>query len=446
MTEDRRTDPALDDPTSAELIAARPALRMNAHDGLTFEGVSLAAIAAAHGTPTWVYGAGTLQARAARMQAALPDASVHYAVKANDHLAVLRVLAEAGLGADIVSEGEMLRAVRAGFPGGRIVFSGVGKTRAELLRATHGGIALVNVESAEELDMLASVGVEIGRRVPAALRVNPDVDAGTHDKISTGRKGDKFGIPLADAFTLYARGAAMDGVDMRGVAAHIGSQIFTMAPYRAAYAKLALLVRELRAAGHPVFSVDCGGGLAVAYRNEPAPLPEAWAGTMTKAFAGLDVALAVEPGRWIAAPAGLLLTRIIRTRYQGMPRPLHIIDAAMNDLARPAMYGSWHGVVPVQPTRLHDAPPTVAADLAGPVCESSDFLARNRMLPPLEAPEILAILDAGAYGAVMSSSYNARPAAAQVMVLDGTATLIRPRGDLQDLWRDERVPPGLARA
>jgi diaminopimelate decarboxylase len=289
--------------------------------------------------------------------------------------------------------------------------------------------------------MLSGIATQAGVRVPVALRVNPEVDAQTHEKISTGRKGDKFGIPIGDIPALYAHGATLPGIDMRGLAVHIGSQVFAMVPYRAAYEKIARLIGELRAQGLAVHSMDCGGGLAVPYRNEPAPLPEAWAATVRTAFGHMDLDLAIEPGRWIAAPAGILLSRVIRTRREGMARPLHIIDAAMNDLARPAMYDAWHGVVPVSPVALHKR--AEPADIAGPVCESSDFLARNRMLPPLEAGELVAILDVGAYGAVMSSTYNARPAAAQVMVQGGTATLIRPRGRVEDLWRDEIMPGDL---
>ncbi len=433
-----------DDPSAAELIAARPSLRMDARDGLLFEDVALADIAAAHGTPTWVYGAGTLRGRAELLQRAFPDVAIHYALKANDHLAVLSVLAALGLGADIVSEGEMIRAFRGGFTPARTVFSGVGKTEDALSLAAAHGIGQVNVESAEELAMLSAVAARVGGRVRVALRVNPEVDAATHDKIATGRRGDKFGIPVGDIFALYAHGATLPGIEMCGLAVHIGSQIFAMSPYKAAYDKLADLVRALRDAGLPVQAVDCGGGLAVAYRGEPAPLPEAWAATIIGAFGGLDLALSIEPGRWIAAHAGILLTRVIRTRRQGMARPLHILDAAMNDLARPALYDAWHGVVPVSPVALHAQPEE--ADLAGPVCESSDILARARMMPPLDSGSLVAILDAGAYGAVMSSTYNARPQAAQVMVHDGAAALIRPRGAPEDLWRDERIPAGLVAA
>ncbi len=430
------------DPTAADLIAARPALRMDAHAGLLFEGVPLAEIARAHGTPTWVYGTATLRDRARALAAVFAGVAIHYAVKANDHLAVLAVLAAEGIGADVVSQGELLRALRAGFPPRRVVFSGVGKTEEELRLARAKNIGQVNVESAEELDMLARIAAGASERIRVALRVNPEVDAGTHEKISTGRKGDKFGIPIADIPALYAHAAGLPGIDLRGLAVHIGSQVFAAAPFDATYRKLASLVRTLRAHGLQVHSVDCGGGLGVPYRNEPTALPHAWAAAAKNAFGGLELALAVEPGRWIAAQAGILLTRIIRTRRAGMPRPLHIIDAAMNDLARPAIYGAWHGVVPVDPTALHA--PAEVADIAGPVCESSDFLARHRLLPPLKTSSLVAILDAGAYGAVMSSTYNARPLAAQVMLRDGAATLIRPRGTLDDLWRDEILPPSLA--
>jgi len=425
-------------PTASSLIAARPSLHMDSLSGLMFEDVALHDIARNYGTPVWVYGAATLHARVRMLQRAFAGVAIHYALKANDHLAVLKILSGEGLGADIVSHGEMLRAQRGGFAPGTIVFSGVGKSADELSAAIGSKLGQINVESAEELAMLSGIAAQAGVRVPVALRVNPEVDAQTHEKISTGRKGDKFGIPIGDIPVLYAHGAALPGIDMRGLAVHIGSQVFAMAPYRAAYEKIARMIGELRDQGLAVHSMDCGGGLALPYRDEPAPLPEAWAATVRTAFGGMGLDLAIEPGRWIAAAAGILLSRVVRTRREGMARPLHIIDAAMNDLARPAMYDAWHGVVPVSPVALHK--PAEPADIAGPVCESSDFLARDRLLPPLEAGELVAILDVGAYGAVMSSTYNARPAAAQVLVQGGTATLIRHRGRPEDLWRDEIIP------
>jgi diaminopimelate decarboxylase len=425
-------------PTASTLISARPSLHMDSLSGRMFEDAVLHDIARTYGTPVWVYGAATLQARVLVLQRSFAGVAIHYALKANDHLALLKILSTEGLGADIVSGGEMLRAQRGGFAPAKIVFSGVGKSADELSAAIGNKLGQINVESAEELDMLAGIATQLGVRVPVALRVNPEVDAQTHEKISTGRKGDKFGIPIGDIAALYARGATLPGIDLRGLAVHIGSQVFAMAPYRAAYEKVAHLIGQLRDQGLAVHSMDCGGGLAVPYRNEPAPLPEAWAATVRAAFGDMGLDLAIEPGRWIAAPAGILLSRVIRTRREGMVRPLHIIDAAMNELARPAMYDAWHGVVPVSPVALHK--PAEPADVAGPVCESSDFLARDRLLPPLQAGDLVAILDVGAYGAVMSSTYNARPAAAQMLVQGGTAMLIRPRGRPEDLWRDEIMP------
>ena len=363
------------DPSAAELLAARPMLARHALDGLLFEGVPLAAIARAGGTPCWVTGAATLRARFRRLEAALPGVHIHYAVKANDHIAVLAVLAGVGAGADVVSGGELRRAVHAGIPPARVVFSGVGKSAGELGLALDRGISQINVESPEELAALSAIATARGVTARIALRVNPDVDAQSHAKISTGRAGDKFGIPFADAAALYAHAATLPGIAPVGLAVHIGSQIMAAAPFAAAYARMAHLVRDLRAAGLRVHAMDCGGGLGVPYRNEPAPLPEVWAATIAHAFGGLDLALSVEPGRWIAAPAGVLLARVIRTRRLGLARPIVILDAAMNDLLRPALYEAWHGVLPVSPNALLAEPELT--DIAGPVCESSDFLARD---------------------------------------------------------------------
>jgi diaminopimelate decarboxylase len=426
------------DPSAAALIAARPQFSAHAFDGLLLEGVPLLGIASDFGTPAYVYGAGTLRARCRRLHAAMPGVSLHYAVKALDHLAILALIAAEGLGADVVSGGELLRALRAGFAPGRIVFSGVGKTAAELRLALDHGIGQINVESAEEFFELADMAAVAGKVARVAFRVNPDVDAGTHDKISTGRAEDKFGIAASQIPALYAEAAGRRGIEPRGLAVHIGSQIFTMAPFEAAYARLAALVRDLREAGLPVPAVDCGGGLGVGYRGEPEPLPEAWAAVMRRTLGPLDVQLAAEPGRWLVAGAGILLARVIRTKRAGMARPVVVLDAAMNDLARPAMYDAWHGIVPVGPADLVRAPEP--ADIVGPVCESSDIFARDRLLAPLAPGAILAILDAGAYGAVMSSTYNARPRAAAVLVDAGAATLITPRGRAEALFEGEIVP------
>jgi diaminopimelate decarboxylase len=426
------------DPSAAELLAARPHLAGHAFDGLLLEDVPLAGIAQSFGTPTYVYGAGTIRARCRRLRDAMPGVAVHYAIKALDHLAILSLIANEGLGADVVSGGELLRARRAGFEPRKIVFSGVGKTGAELRQAIEADIGQINVESAEEFWEIAALAESLGRTARVAFRVNPDVDAGTHEKITTGRATDKFGILAEEIFALYAQASKAPFIDVRGLAVHIGSQIFSTEPFDAAYAKIAGLVRDLRGAGLTVPAVDCGGGLGVAYRDEAEMLPQAWAGVIAKNFAGLDVARAIEPGRWLVAPAGLLLARVIRTKRAGGGHPVVVLDAAMNDLVRPAMYDSWHGIIPVGPADLVRAPEF--ADIVGPVCESSDVFARNRMLAPLAPGALVAILDAGAYGAVMSSTYNARPRAAAVLVDRGRAALITSRQQPADLFEGERVP------
>jgi diaminopimelate decarboxylase len=430
------------DPSVAELIAARPHLSMHAMDGLVLEDVPLHAIADALGTPTWVYGAGTMRARLAELTAALAGlrAHIHYAVKANDHLAVLRVFAAGGAGADVVSEGELRRARLAGIAAADIVFSGVGKTTDELRLAITEGVGQINVESAAELAMIAAVASAIGRTATVALRVNPDVDAGTHAKITTGRADDKFGIPYADAAGLYAHAAGLPGIAPVGIALHIGSQILSLAPYRAAYARAARLVVALRAAGQRVARVDCGGGLGIGYHDGPGASPAAFAGALRGAFAGLDVELLVEPGRWLVGPAGVLLARVILTKGQQFV----VIDAAMNDLVRPAMYDAWHGVVPLSAPGARRA--VAPVDVVGPVCESGDTFARGRPLPALSAGDRVALLDAGAYGAVMSSPYNARPMAPIALVDGARWAVIRPRQRVDDLWRGECVPDFLERA
>jgi diaminopimelate decarboxylase len=431
------------DPSVAALIAARPHLRMHAMDGLTMEGVPLAAIADRLGTPTWVYGAGTLRSRLRAVTDAVAPlgAHVHYAVKANDHLAVLRVLAEAGAGADVVSAGELRRARLAGIAPEHIVFSGVGKTEDDLALALAENIGQINVESAEELDMLAAVARGAGREARVALRVNPDVDAGTHEKISTGRARDKFGVPYADAQALYARAAATPGLRPVGLAVHIGSQIASPAPFRAAYTRIAALVRTLRAAGHTVKSVDCGGGLGIGYDDAPGGRPEALAAAIGATLGGLDLSLIVEPGRWIAGPAGVLLARVVLVKEaQGMR--FLVLDAAMNDLVRPAMYGAWHGIVPLAAADAAGAP--LPADVVGPVCESGDIFARGRALPALAPGARVAILDAGAYGAVMSSTYNARPLAAAALIDGERWATITPRQPVEAMWAREQVPDWIA--
>jgi len=429
------------EPDIAELIAGRPHLAMHALDGLTMDGVPLNRIADALGTPTWVYSAASIRRRYRSLAAALGeaglDAHVHYAVKANDRLAVLHLLAGEGAGADVVSEGELRRARAAGVPADRIVFSGVGKTERELRLALAENIAQINVESAEELDMLSTLARGMGLVARVALRINPDVDAATHAKISTGRARDKFGIPYTDAVPLYRRAASLPGIQPIGLAVHIGSQILSLAPYRAAYGRMADLVRALRASGEQVAVVDCGGGLGIPYRNEPAPPAAALAGAIRGALHNMDVRVVVEPGRWLVGPAGVLLASVVLVKQTPGSRFV-VLDAAMNDLVRPAMYDAWHGIVPVAAV---DAAAAVSpADVVGPVCESGDTFARDRMLPPLAANARVAILDAGAYGSVMSSAYNARPVAAEAMVAGENWSVIRDRPLHSDLWQGEHVP------
>jgi diaminopimelate decarboxylase len=436
------------DPTTAELVAARPHLSMHAHDGLLMEDVPLQAIADAVGTPTWVVSAGAIRARLATLQAALADAGlnahVHYAVKANDHLAILRLVGQAGAGADVVSGGELERAMLGGIAAEHVVFSGVGKAEWEMRRALEVGVGQLNVESAEELAMLSGIATGMGRSARVALRINPDVDAGTHAKITTGKADNKFGIAYGEAPSLYAHAATLPGIRPVGLALHIGSQILSTRPYHAAYARTAEMVRTLRAAGQGVEVVDCGGGLGIGYRNETAPTPMALAGAIAMAFRDLDVRVALEPGRWVVAQAGVLLASVLLQKRTGARRFV-VLDAAMNDLLRPAMYDAWHGIVPL--SAIDAVAPLSDADVVGPVCETGDTFARDRPMPDLGLHARVAILDAGAYGSVMSSTYNARPLAAEVLV-DGSRhnagwAVIRPRQTLQAMWANEHIPEWL---
>jgi diaminopimelate decarboxylase len=433
-------DPATD-PSVQDLIAARPWLKYDTMAGLMLDEVPLAGIADAAGTPAWVYSAATIRARYQALTGAMKDAGldmhVHYAVKANDSRTVLALFAGEGAGADVVSGGELLKARRAGIPASRIVYSGVGKSAAELRLALDEDIGQINVESAEELAMLSGISSAIGRVARVALRINPDVDAGTNDKIATGRATDKFGIPYDDAVALYAKATTMPGILPVGLATHIGSQILSLAPYRDAYGRIADLVIALREHGHKVETVDCGGGLGIPYRNEPAPSPAGLAAAMKGAFHNLDVRLAMEPGRWLVGPAGLLLASVVLVK-QTPTEPFVILDAAMNDLVRPAMYDAWHGIVPV--SAIDAVAPASPATIVGPVCESGDTFARSRSLPALIPGAHVAILDAGAYGAVMSSTYNARPMAAEVWVDNGRWSVIRDRQPIESLWERERLP------
>ncbi|WP_235532727.1 diaminopimelate decarboxylase, partial [Sphingomonas sp. Leaf412] len=382
------------------------------------EGVPLRRIAADVGTPVYVYSAAAFRRHAREFAAALKPAGaagngvhVAYAIKANPNLAVLKLLAAEGYGADVVSGGEMARALAAGIPADGIVFSGVGKTRAELVRGLEAGIGQFNLELEEEGVVLAALAKERGLTARAVLRVNPDVDAGTHAKISTGKSENKFGVPIDQAPAMYARLAALDGLDLRGVAIHIGSQLFDLAPLEAAYRRVKALVDQLRGVGHRVTHIDLGGGLGVRYKAGDVPTPPADYGAMVaRVTAGWDATLMFEPGRVIAGNAGVLLTTVVWVK-PGVTNPYVIVDAAMNDLARPALYDAWHDFDAVAPTGAR-----MTANIAGPVCETGDTFAMGREVDLVRGGDLAVFRTAGAYGATMASTYNSRALVPEVLV------------------------------
>ena len=422
------------------LVAARPNLSFHAMDGLCLDDVPLASIAAAHGTPTWVYSAATIEGRLAALRAAFAAEglapAIRYAVKANDHLAILGLVREGGAGADVTSAGEFARAAAAGIEPAAMVFSGVGKREDELRAALAAGIGQINVESAEELEMISGIATAMGCAAPVALRVNPDVAAGGHDKISTGRKGDKFGIGFDEAGALYRRAASLPGIGAVGFSTHIGSQIFAPAAFEAAYQRVLGLIETLRGEGFAVRRLDLGGGFGIPYDDGTAFPFATQAAMVRRVLGGHDLELIVEPGRWLVGPAGVLLARVTLIKRAGAERFV-VLDAGMNDLMRPALYGARHGIVPIAAADAAVAP--APAEVVGPVCESSDRFGTHD-LPDLAPGALVALLDAGAYGATMSSTYNGRPFAAQVMIADGAPQLIRRRQTLDELWRDEIVP------
>jgi diaminopimelate decarboxylase len=405
------------------------------------EDVPLPAIAEAVGTPVYVYSAATFRRHARVFRealSALPNVHFAYAIKANPNLAVLRLMANEGYGADVVSAGEMARALAAGMPADAIVFSGVGKTHAELAAALDAGIGQFNLELEEEGEVLAALAAARGRRAPAVLRVNPDVDAGTHAKISTGRKQNKFGVPIADAPAMFGRLARLDGLDLKGVALHIGSQLADLAPLEAAFGRIGALVRELRASGHAITRVDLGGGLGVPYRaDDVLPTPADYGAMVARATAGWDVELQFEPGRVIAGNAGVLLTRVIWNK-PGEPHPYVIVDAAMNDLARPALYEAWHDFVAVTPRGER-----VTANIAGPVCESGDTFAIGRDIDAVASGDLAVFRTAGAYGATMASTYNSRALVPEVLVDGDRFAVVADRVSPETMIAAERVPDWL---
>ncbi len=400
------------------------------HGELCLDDTRLADLVHAHGTPTYVYSGRYLQERYQAFAHALgPNTLLCYAVKANSNLHLLGLLARLGAGFDIVSGGELERVLRAGGDPRRIVFSGVGKSRAEICRALEVGIFCLNVESAAELERVSAIAQELGVQAPVALRVNPDVDPGTHPYIATGLQESKFGIPIAEAETLYAQ--SWPHVQFIGIAAHIGSQLLDLAPIGEAARRLRSLYERLQAQGLPLRHLDLGGGVGIRYQNETPPTPADYAATLEEALAGLPAQRVVELGRALVGNAGVLLTRVEYRKSNGS-KEFCVVDAAMNDLLRPSLYGAWHDILPLQEPKAAGTP----MDVVGPVCESGDFFAKNRLLQA-EAGDLLAILGAGAYGFAMSSQYNSRPRAAEVLVLGQETRLIRRRETLADLWAAE---------
>jgi diaminopimelate decarboxylase len=413
---------------------------------LTAEGVSLAQLAGEVGTPFYCYSTATLNRHFRVLREAFEgqDVLICYAVKANSNQAVLTTMARLGAGMDVVSEGELRRARAAGVPAGKIIFAGVGKTRAEMAYALQEGIAGFNVESEPELFALSEVAAAMSLRAPVAIRVNPDVEAGTHAKISTGKAENKFGVPFASALDLYAKAVALPGIDIAGVHMHIGSQITDLAPFRAAFARMHDLVVELRAAGHQLRHLDIGGGLGIPYRgtNDTPPHPVEYARTVRETLGDLGLKIVLEPGRMIVGNAGVLVTRVVYVK-EGADKTFTIVDAGMNDLIRPTLYEAYHDIWPVLEAR--GEMPSVIQDVVGPVCETGDFLAEERKLPPFRADDLIAVMSAGAYGAVMSSTYNSRLLIPEVMVNGDSYAVVRERPSYDDLIAMDTLPPWLAK-
>ena len=410
------------------------------------EEVPLSEIAAAVGTPVYVYSAATLTRHYRVFEEALSGLPhlICYAMKANSNLAVVALMAALGAGVDVVSGGEYRRARAAGVPGGRIVFSGVGKTCDEMARALAGGVRQFNVESEPELRALSEVATDLNTTAPITIRVNPDVDARTHAKIATGKSENKFGIPIARARAVYAEAAALPGIEVVGIDVHIGSQLTELAPYEHAFAKVAELTAILRADGHDIRRLDLGGGLGIPYQrsNEAPPLPFDYGEVIRRTVGHLGCEIEIEPGRLIAGNAGVLLSEVIYVK-RGEDRDFLILDAAMNDLIRPAMYEAWHDIVPLVEPIPGEA--TATYDVVGPVCETGDTFARARALPVLAAGDLVAFRSAGAYGAVMASEYNTRPLAPEVLVAGDHFDVVRARPSFDEILKRDTIPAWIGR-
>jgi len=405
------------------------------------EDVPLTDIAAAVGTPFYVYSTATFTRHFEIFTEALQDMDhlICYAMKANGNLAILKLMGDLGAGIDVVSGGEYAKARAAGVPGNRIVFSGVGKTADEMATALRGGIRQFNVESEPELRALSAVATGLGVTAPITIRVNPDVDAKTHAKIATGKSENKFGIPIAKARAVYAEAAALPGIEIVGIDVHIGSQLTDLAPFEAAFLKVADLTAQLRADGHKIRRLDLGGGLGIPYEagNSAPPLPLEYGAVIKRTVGDLGCEIEIEPGRLIAGNAGVLVSSVIYLK-EGEGRNFLILDAAMNDLIRPAMYDSHHDIVPViQPAVAVERAPI---DIVGPVCESGDTFARQRIMPPVTAGELVALRSAGAYGAAMSSEYNIRPLIPEVLVNGDQFAVIRPRPSFDEMINRDKLP------
>ncbi|MBM1558060.1 diaminopimelate decarboxylase [Sulfitobacter mediterraneus] len=414
-------------------------------DGTLYaEDVPISEIAAAVGTPFYVYSTATLQRHFRLFDEALEGTEhlVCYAMKANSNQAVLKTLAQAGAGMDVVSGGEYRRARAAGVPGEKIVFSGVGKTREEIALALTGGIRQFNVESEPEMAVLSAVADEMGVTAPITIRVNPDVDAKTHAKIATGKSENKFGIPIARAREVYAMAAALPGLEIVGIDVHIGSQLTDLAPYEQAYLKVAELTETLRADGHSIRRLDLGGGLGIPYErsNTDPPLPSDYGAMVKRVLGHLGCEIEIEPGRLIAGNAGLMVSEVIYVK-SGEGRDFLIIDGAMNDLIRPAMYEAHHDIVPVIEPAVGVEPQPI--DIVGPVCESGDTFAKQRPMPPLQAGDLVAFRSAGAYGAVMASEYNSRPMIPEVLVHGDQFAVIRARPTFDEMINRDTIPEWL---
>ena len=405
--------------------------------GSAVEGVALERIADEIGTPCFVYSRAAIERAWRDYDRALTGIphEVCYAVKANSNLAVIDVLGRLGAGFDIVSGGELERVLAAGVPAGRIVFSGVGKSDAEMAAALEAGVGCFNVESAQELDRLASLAAAAGKRAPVSLRVNPDIDARTHPYITTGLHENKFGVPVEDVRAMYSRAAGRPSLEVHGIDCHLGSQLASLEPFLDALDRLLALVDTLARDGIRLAHLNLGGGLGIRYRDESPPDPAALAGAVVERLSGREIVLILEPGRSIVGNAGMLLTRVEYLKRNGSRR-FAVVDAAMNDLIRPALYDAWHDIVPVRPREGVPEP----CEIVGPVCESGDFLGRERRLV-LEPGDLLAVRSAGAYAFVMSSNYNTRPRAAEVMVDGDRYHVVRKREQVRDLFAGESMLP-----